>query len=149
MKSQETVSEVRTVAETMLETYGVRRTRSRIEVLRTLLEFERPMTHGEVARRIDCDRATVFRTLRAFVSKGLVRRFDAGDRVYRYGLASGPSGPTFACSACGRVDELQDIELVVDGRLDLPDAIQKGEVELQLRGLCDDCVDELENRPGE
>lgn len=101
---------------TVLRELGLRATPARIAVCKILSVAEGPLTHAEVANRLDSrgiDRTTVFRNLNDLVEAGLVRRLEVGDHVYRFewrdrAAASGDH-PHFVCVDCGEVRCLPDV----------------------------------------
>lgn len=125
---------------------GLRVTPGRIAVLKLLQERGRPMSHAEVASELEgdsWDRATVYRNLIDLVRAELVRRTDVGDHTWRFERREEQHGkedhPHFVCSDCGSVECLPEIELSVKTRSQVPRALRKRRVEVQLKGLCDDC----------
>lgn len=127
---------------------GLRVTGARVAVLATVAAAPSPPSHAEIAAALsarDVDRATIFRNLQAFVETGLLRRTDLGDRTWRYELTSGEGAhsadghPHFACSGCGRVACLRGTVVHVKAPKAAPATVRNGTVEIQLRGLCDEC----------
>ena len=89
------------------------------------------------------DRTTVYRNLLDLTDAGLVRRSDLGDHVWRFELkrdgAEQKAHPHFTCTDCGTVECLPEVAVrLLPGR-HAPRSIVKRKVEVQLRGLCDDC----------
>lgn len=122
---------------------GLRATRSRVVVLQLLREREGPTSHPEVAELLEgegWDRATLYRNLTDMTSAGLLRRVDLGDHVWRFEPADahqhGELHPHFLCTSCGEVACLPVITVDPAG---LPKSFAAGQVEVQLRGLCDEC----------
>jgi Fur family ferric uptake transcriptional regulator len=127
---------------------GLRATPARVAVLGMLRDGGAPMTHGEVADRLDgrgWDRATIFRNLVALVDAGFVRRTDVGDHVWRFEpLADGGherhEHAHFLCTGCGEVTCMPELELKLPrGGGRVPQSVRSRSVEVQLRGLCDEC----------
>ncbi len=90
---------------------GLRRTKALEELLRTLLERDRPMTLTELAgspRLVDqCDKATVFRLLQRLASHGLVRRLGLHERAAFFTLLiPGKHSDYLICTECGRIDAI-------------------------------------------
>lgn len=135
------------MAERELRRAGMRVTPSRLAVYGVLSTTPTPLSHGEVWSRLDprdLDRATVYRNLLAMVEAGLVQRMDLGDHVWRFELTGaaphvGAHHPHFVCTECGTVECLDDVQVRVDSPAG-PAALQKRDVEIQLRGRCDDCL---------
>lgn len=122
---------------------GLRVTRARRTVLELLTVRQRPTSHPEVADALSVDgwdRATLYRNLVDLTDAGLLRRVDVGDQVWRFELAhpevaEGPH-PHFLCTGCGEISCLPELPLAGNG---LPRSATAGDVQIQLRGLCDDC----------
>jgi Fur family transcriptional regulator, ferric uptake regulator len=129
---------------------GLRATPARVAVLGVLRDGGSPMTHGEVADRLDgrgWDRATIFRNLVALVDAGFVRRTDVGDHVWRFerlaedgdGQPTGHEHAHFLCTGCGEVTCMPELELKLPRGGQVPQSVRSRSVEVQLRGLCDEC----------
>lgn len=123
---------------------GLRKTSTRLEVLRVLDEAEAPVSHGDVADRLarsGVDRATIYRNLLSLTEAGLARRTDLGDHVWRFervredGVTK-HGHPHFVCVDCGDVSCLEDVKVSFVGR-GSPLA-RRGEI--HVRGTCDDCA---------
>ncbi len=123
---------------------GLRATRARLDVLDLLQRSAGPMSHPDVAAALSAathDRATLFRNLNDLAAAGLLRRFDAGDHVWRFELITaedGPPHPHFFCTDCGDVQCLEPLEVRMAGKG--PQSVTAGRFEVQLRGLCDACT---------
>lgn len=131
----------------LLRQANLRATSARIAVLNCLNASERPLTHGEVTERLDpslVDKSTVFRVLQDFVDVRIVRRFDVGDRIWRFERipASGadepldPPHPHLLCVQCGEVLCLGRFQIT----LRLPPSAGRVESVL-LKGRCARCVE--------
>ncbi|MCG8421266.1 MAG: transcriptional repressor [Proteobacteria bacterium] len=125
---------------------GLRATPSRIAVLSLLREAAQPMSHGEVAEHMAdevWDRATIYRNLIDMSDAGLLRRSDMGDHVWRFEATTGNHNskehPHFVCTECGTIECLPEIEFKLQARKRAPRALRKREIEVQVRGLCDNC----------
>lgn len=123
---------------------GLRATPSRLAVLELLRASDSPMSHGDVADRLQgqaWDRATIYRNLTDLAEARLVRRTDVGDHVWRFEAVReehDASHPHFVCTDCGSVECLPEIELVVR-RARAPRALKQRQVEVHVRGVCDAC----------
>ncbi len=87
-------------------------------------------------------KATVYRTLEMLVKSGLVAEHDFGEGFKRYEHLFGqqPAHEHLVCTECGRVEEIEDPELV---RLQEEVARRHGftpaRYRLQIFGLCSEC----------
>lgn len=135
-----------------LRSAGLRATRARLAVLRTVSAASRPVSHSEVMSALDgserWDRATVYRNLSDLAKAGLLQRYDLGDHTWRYELVVDPCEvdshddthhPHFMCVECGDVQCLPDIELRLGATSGAPQSVRAKAVEVQLRGVCDAC----------
>lgn len=132
---------------TALRGAGLRATPARVAVLGVLHDGGAPLTHGEVADRLDgrgWDRATIFRNLVALVEAGFVRRTDVGDHVWRFEPVADHGHARhehahFLCTGCGEVTCMPELELKLPRGGQVPQSVRTRSVEVQLRGLCDEC----------
>ena len=128
-----------------LRTRGLRATPSRIAVLELLRAEDAPLSHGDVAERLNAqpwDRATLYRNLTDLAEAGLARRTDVGDHVWRFEAITADhdtAHPHFVCTECGTIECLPEIELAVR-RAKAPRAVRQRQVEVHVRGLCDACI---------
>jgi Fur family ferric uptake transcriptional regulator len=129
----------------MLRDAGLRGTPARIATLQILRESNSPLTHGEIADRLESsgiDKVTVLRNLTDLINVSLARRAELGDRLWRYesldpGESSEPH-PHFLCIDCGSVQCMGDLELTPASR---EKSNSKGKVtEILLKGHCNDCL---------
>ena len=130
---------------------GLRATPSRLAVLELVRASDAPMSHGDVADRLQThawDRATIYRNLTDLAEAGLVRRTDMGDHVWRFEAVTddheASAHPHFVCTECGTVECMPEIELAVRAsrtspRAKPPRAVKQRQVEVHVRGLCDAC----------
>jgi Fur family ferric uptake transcriptional regulator len=94
------------------------------------------------------DRATVYRNLADLTDAGLLRRSDLGDHLWRFELKTEGDHhahadevhPHFVCTECGSVACLPDGAVTLQSVKGAPRALRAGQVEIQVRGACNDCV---------
>lgn len=135
----------------VLRDVGLRATNARTLVLGCLMDAGRPLTHAEVCDALadhGYDRATLYRNLVDLTNGGLVHRTDLGDHLWRFAIA-GPVGgaeghdssthPHFVCQECGDVSCLPDDAISVNARRGVPKSVKQKNVEIQIRGLCNEC----------
>lgn len=124
---------------------GLRATLPRLAVLALLRETEGPVSHAEMAERLDIggiDRVTVYRNLLDLARVGLARRTDLGDHVWRFepaGEKSKKEHPHFLCSGCGDLACLSDLSLDLGRSRKAPRSLVARNVEILVKGLCDRC----------
>ena len=126
---------------------GLRATAPRLAVLGCLRSAERPLSHAEVMERLGedtWDRATIYRNLSDLADAGLLRKAYHGDHVWRF-EAAGPDDHShaadhahFVCVDCGEVQCLP--EAAIDLGAAAPRSVAARKVEVQVRGVCDDCA---------
>jgi len=127
---------------------GLRATAPRVAVLRLLRRARLPLSHPEVVAALDSngwDRVTLYRNLVDLASRGLARRTDLGDRVWRFaatGRAAAHAHPHFVCRDCGGVFCLTDVRIDLSPGPTAPAALRADQYEVQLAGLCDRCRQE-------
>ncbi len=125
---------------------GLRATASRMAVLRLLATAPKPLSHAEVAVALESEpwnRATLYRNLIDLVRSGLAFKTALGDRVWRFGdarlLHAMGDHPHFVCVLCGEVQCLPDVRVHLDQTGRGPRALESADVDIQLRGRCDQC----------
>jgi Fur family ferric uptake transcriptional regulator len=132
---------------TKIRDAGLRVTSSRVAVLAVLREREAPMSHADVATRVEhlgLDRTTVYRNLIDLAEAGLLRRTDV-EHTWRFELVHDEHGhvdtqhPHFVCTDCGKVACLPAGTVAVRPARGGPSALRRGNLEIQLRGVCDTC----------
>jgi Fur family ferric uptake transcriptional regulator len=105
------------------------------------------MSHGDVVEALaplGFDRATLYRVLIDLVGAGLATRKDV-DHVWRFelirdGMADHDSEHAhFLCTACGAVSCLPDGVVRVVATRSAPRAIERGDIDVQIKGRCDPC----------
>lgn len=122
----------------------MRVTPARLAVLAVLDAADTALSHADLVERLaegPWDPATLYRNLVELVRGGLARRVDIGDHVWRFESKrphEASSHPHFTCTACGTTQCLPDLHLQPSEPA--PRAIQRQQVEVQIKGVCDDCL---------
>lgn len=123
----------------------LRVTQARLSVLRCMHGRSAPVTHRDVCQALDSlglNRATVYRVLLDLTEAGLLRRFDAGDHLWRFELIHGHAEdrhPHLVCRVCGVVACLPQSSVRVD--LELGGAeLGMSDLDVQVRGVCARCA---------
>ena len=128
-----------------LRACGLRATPARIAVLEVLAASPHALSQADLVGQLPDrhDRTTIFRVLSTLVRARLLRRVEAGNRVWRYQFPATADSrgltASFVCTECDRVTELLGIELRATGA-SVPRAIGRRTVEVLVRGVCDACI---------
>ena len=123
---------------------GLRATHQRMAVLATLIADRAPRSHNEIAERLARmgERSTLYRNLTTLTRVGLLRRIELGDRVWRFEYAQRDDArrqhPHFVCTRCGSTKRLANVRVATDSATS-PRSVMRGEIEIQIRGVCDAC----------
>lgn len=128
---------------------GLRNTAPRIAVLRELDAAKAPLSHGEIAEKLQdagFDRATVYRNLIDLTEAGLALRSDHGDHIWRFerkrpeAAGTNHKHPHFVCVECGTVSCLPTASIQVAAVAGTPKSL-RSVVDVQVKGHCDTCAD--------
>jgi Fur family ferric uptake transcriptional regulator len=128
--------------------HGLRSTGARVAVLAHLKRAQAPLSHTEIYEALEdrgYDRATIYRNLMDLADAGMLMRSDLGDHVWRFELKKAKAGhseahPHFVCVDCGEVTCLPDLAVKVMPASGAPKALRNKQVEVQVKGRCDDCT---------
>ena len=127
---------------------GLRATASRVAVLDFLHSQHRPMSHSEVVEALKdftWDRSTLYRNLMDLSEVGLLRRSELGDRTWRFEVACdhGHADHTahFLCRDCGHIACLPELIVSPRGEGAIPTSLLRGDIEVQVLGQCDACLE--------
>ncbi|HCH65446.1 MAG: Fur family transcriptional regulator [Deltaproteobacteria bacterium] len=134
-------------ARRLLRENSLRVTGPRLAVIEVLAEANKPLSYGEVLKRMgstDWDPATVYRNLVKLREAGLapvVSRAAGSDRyVFSPGKGAVHRHPHFVCDDCGEVSCLPT-NLTSSISMEGPWAVSIQQAAVQLRGECPDCMD--------
>ncbi len=124
---------------------GERVTPQRLNVAAALAASGRPQTAEELWHRLRRDdleigRATVFRSLEALVVAGVARRLELENHVYGYVACEPGHHHHLACTACGRVIEIDEsyVRPVVE-RVTAGTGFAIDDARMDFYGRCGDC----------
>ena len=122
-------------------------TESRKKILQLFLEEKGALAHGDIERKAGerFDRVTVYRTLQAFVDRGIIHTIPTADNSIRYALCRDECGEGhhhdhhvhFVCIQCNHTYCLDD---VVTPGLSLPKGYSVLHVEVVAEGTCKNCA---------
>jgi Fur family transcriptional regulator, ferric uptake regulator len=131
----------------LLRGRGLRATASRMAVLVALHERQTPMTHDQIMTALadeHHDKASVWRILSELSEKGILRRMDLGDRVWRYELLDACRNidhdhSHFLCNDCGDVMCLPPLRVEAPSG-GLPPILKDASYQIRIEGTCGACV---------
>ncbi len=132
------------IAQTILESSGVKTTCNRILVMRALLESTSPMSLIELETALETlDRSSIQRVLTVLLERGLVHVMEDGRGVSRYEVchSSGHQDRDdhhahFYCERCRKVFCLEDVTIP---SIPVPDGFEVHGANFMLKGLCPGC----------
>lgn len=121
-------------------------TESRQKILCLFLESGAALAHADIEKGMgeNFDRVTIYRTLQAFVEKGLIHTIPSSDNSIKYALCKNDcSGGHhhdhhihFVCDVCNTTYCLDN---VVTPQINLPHNYVVSEVDVVAKGICDVC----------
>jgi Fur family ferric uptake transcriptional regulator len=122
-------------------------TGGRRKILEFFLQHDGALSHSDIEKKAGerFDRVTVYRTLQAFVEKGLIHSIPTPDNSIRYALckdecAGGQHRDDhvhFICNTCGNTVCLEE---VVIPAIRLPRGYVAQQVEMLVSGVCKTCA---------
>lgn len=122
-------------------------TAGRRKILELFLQQEGALSHGDIEKKAGekFDRVTVYRTLQAFLEKGLIHSIPTPDNSIRYALCKDECTAGqhrddhvhFICDHCGNAVCLED---VVVPPIRVPRGYIVNQVEMLVRGVCKNCA---------
>jgi Fur family transcriptional regulator, ferric uptake regulator len=121
-------------------------TAGRKQILGYFLQQEGALSHSDIEKKAGgkFDRVTVYRTLQAFLEKGLIHNIPTADNSIRYALCKDDcSGGQhrddhvhFICNSCGNTICLEDVTIP---SIKLPGGFATQQVEMLVSGVCRNC----------
>jgi Fur family transcriptional regulator, ferric uptake regulator len=123
----------------LLESSNLSKTTGRINILETLLQSPSALSEREIEDRLKgiCDRATIYRTLKLFVSTGIIHSIATESMVTLYILKREPKEHLhFKCEDCGSIICLPEVQI---HQHSLPDGFKKKDASILITGICNAC----------
>jgi len=121
-------------------------TAGRRQILEFFLQQDGALSHSDIEKKAGgkFDRVTVYRTLQAFLEKGLIHSIPTADNSIRYALCKEDcSGGHhrddhvhFICNTCGNTMCLEDVTIPP---IKLPGGFVTEQVEMLVSGVCKSC----------
>ena len=136
-----------TVIEKILKNNQLSVTESRRKILDVFLSSPGALLHSDIEKKAGekFDRVTIYRTLQAFLDKGIIHSIPSADNTVHYALCSEScygghhqdNHVHFFCRRCGVTTCLESVEIPA---LNLPDGFLAEQMELVVNGVCDRCL---------
>jgi len=121
-------------------------TGSRKRILELFLSSAGALAHGDIEKKTGerFDRVTVYRTLQAFLEKGIIHTIPTSDNSVRYALCKSDcteghhhdNHVHFICSVCGNTICLADVTIP---EVRLPNGFLPSEYQMVVNGVCKNC----------
>ena len=118
-------------------------TDSRVKILELFFNQQGALAHGDIEKRTGekFDRVTVYRTLQAFLTKGIIHTIPTNDNSIRYALCKDTceeghhhdNHVHFVCNDCGNTTCLEEI---IIPEIKLPKGYASNQVEMIVSGIC-------------
>lgn len=143
---KQAIQDIETRIASLLKRSDLSVTESRRKILHLFLEQPGALAHGDIEKKAGekFDRVTVYRTLHAFVEKGIIHTIPTADNSIRYALCKDDCAGGhhhdhhihFMCDECGNTYCLDD---VVTPEIKLPKGYSASHVEVVVEGVCKNC----------
>lgn len=147
------------IAETIIAQAGLRPTKARLAVLKTITESSSALSHAEILEHLaglkEFDRVTIYRVLDWLTENQLVHKISGENRAWKFQL----SQPKFSasdqterkvigqdahhhahlhCIHCGKISCLHDVKPRFNQ--EILKHYQITQIKINLKGVCDDCA---------
>jgi Fur family ferric uptake transcriptional regulator len=130
----------------LLRAHSLRITDVRIMILDLFINNSVALSEQNIEQKLNanCDRVTVYRTLKSFVDKGLVHKVLDEGNIVKYALCGNGCSEQnhrhehvhFKCNNCGTTVCLENIPIQ---KVQLPKGFQQDESNLLVLGTCNNC----------
>ena len=130
---------------TILKQHGMRLTESRKSILSVFVSQNKAIGQPELEKQLaHFDRVTIYRSLNAFLEKGILHQVLDDMGATKYALCSEHCSEHehqdehihFKCVACERLECISDIQIPV---IKLPKGYTFQDANLLVRGICETC----------
>jgi Fur family transcriptional regulator, ferric uptake regulator len=121
-------------------------TDSRQKIMQLFLNSDGALAHADIEKRTgeSFDRVTVYRTLQAFVEKGIIHLIPTRDNSIKYALCKDDcveghhhdNHVHFICDECHKTICLDDVTVP---QVKLPKGFTPQHAEMVVNGICEDC----------
>lgn len=131
----------------ILSEKGISRTLIKTQVLLTLSKTKKPLSASELYQKIgegNCDISSIWRTLKQFNEKSLIREINLGEDFYRYELKDLHDDHDHhhhhvRCRDCGDIKYLDECDISAFEKVISRLGFKKMEHSLEFTGICSKC----------
>lgn len=138
-----------TTAIDILNDYDLRRTASRISIINIFMESQIALSENVIEEKLIglCDRATIYRTLKTFIEKGIIHRVIDENSIVKFAMCNSEHCSShhhshehvhFKCQVCGNTECMD--ELMIHPVI-LPKGYTANETNYLIVGTCKNCND--------
>jgi len=134
---------------TLLKENNLSVTAGRQRILQLFLNSDGALAHADIEKNAGdhFDRVTIYRTLQAFVEKGLIHTIPTSDNSIKYALCKNDCKEGhhhdhhvhFVCEAC---QNTYCLDAVVTPHINLPAGYRSYEIEVVAKGICKVCANQ-------
>ena len=134
----------------ILRGHGLKITKPRTAILDVLHRNDHGLDAEQIRSLVEedslyIDLSTVYRTLDTFVSKGIVSKFDLGDKKYNYKIKHHNHSHKIECEVCGDSFELDCPMNMVEEMISKETGFYLTNHRIEFKGVCKNCQEAEEN----
>jgi len=126
---------------------GLSITNNRLRILAKLKGANRPLSVGQIIGLFpegELDRVTAYRTLRAFLDRGIVHRIEGDNGTWHYEMCKCPDiehvlHPHFVCSECKKIMCLESTRVAFPYKEIREYNLSVEDVQVKFTGICGPC----------
>ncbi len=128
-------------------------TAGRKKILELFLSNAGALSHGDIEKKAGerFDRVTVYRTLQAFLEKGIIHNIPTADNSILYALCKDECTEGhhqddhihFVCNECGSTVCLENVTIP---SVKLPKGFTSTQIDVVVSGVCKECKDECKKK---
>jgi Fur family ferric uptake transcriptional regulator len=131
----------------VLRKHDLNITKARVNILALFLAENAGLTYGVIKKGLGpgMTKSTIYRTLHAFIKKGLVHCIPTAGNLILYSLSQNaheqqqPAEVNFICLICGKIHALHDIKIP---GIHLPENFTIRQRHMVIKGRCSNCIAE-------
>lgn len=128
----------------ILRGHGLKVTKPRTAILELLVNNEHGLDAEKIKKTIEKDKlfidlSTVYRTLDTFESKGIVSKFDLGDKKYNYKIKLHTHSHNLECEICGKNFDLECPMNIFEDMITKETGFYLTNHKIELKGVCKNC----------